>query len=167
MSLLNVTTTSTDVGETFISNELATSIQSILWHWDNIVTTSLCFLGPFSMSVPSEECSTSSVSKRFTCLNFGTLLFFTVEFDVTLVQLFSLLLLFFSFRIVLMMSFFSAYSFPNFAFSIFNCSSILRFFNCSILLRNEFLFCCNFEFFLVNNFDVRKLIHLFVSIAFA
>ena len=147
MSLLNVTTTSTDVGETFISNELATSIQSILWHWDNIVTTSLCFLGPFSMSVPSEECSTSNVSKRFTCLNFGTLLFFTVEFDVTLVQLFSLLLLFFSFRIVLMMSFFSAYSFPNLRFQF---STVLRFFDSSIV---AFCFETNFSSAVILSFS--------------
>ena len=40
----NVTKTSTEGGETFISNELTTSIQSIARRYDNIVTT---FLGLF------------------------------------------------------------------------------------------------------------------------
>ena len=45
-SLLNVATKlSTDVDETFISNELTISIQSVVRSCDNVVTTALCLLG--------------------------------------------------------------------------------------------------------------------------
>ena len=44
------------------------------------MTSSWCLLGSSSMSVPSDEGSTSIVSKLFTCLDFGALLFLTVDF---------------------------------------------------------------------------------------
>ena len=104
-------------------------------------------------------------------LDICRLLFLIFDFDVTLVHVFSSLLFFVSFRIVLLMSSFSINSFLNISFSVFNCFILLfqifNFFVCSsFFLLKRISYRSYFKLFIVNSFDVRWFIYLYLFVRF-
>lgn len=85
-----------------------------------------------------QECSTSPGSKQLTYLTFGALLLLMVDFDATLVQVFSLLLLFVTFRTSQIISCFSSNSLTNSPFPIFSCSVSFFIFSISLFAALSF-----------------------------
>lgn len=101
--------------------------------------------------------------KTINMLDLCRLFFWMVDFDVTLVQVFSSLLLFVSFRINLIISSFSFDFILNFTFAVFKCS--LSSFSFSVYLLSAFCFETNLSstVILLSSQQLRySLIHLFV-----